>query len=270
MVISLLKVPLAIVAAIALGGFGVFVGIGIATATGLVLSFGSFLPQAYSQYRIRLEIQGRLIKQVLPFALSDYVTATLASASGYIFPIIIMNFRSMEDIAYFNMAWMIANVMAIIPGSVSTSVFAECSYYPHQLAHHTKRGLCVSLFLLILAVVIMYPFARIIMGMFGSSYQVYGTRVLRILLLANFPITINLFYTTVNCIRKKLHLLIAQSFIMSFLSIGIGFFFLERFGVVGLGIGYSLGMWVVAGIVAIPLWKAMHEPLLADKLVIPD
>jgi len=78
-------------------------------------------------------------------------------------------------------------------------------------------------------------------------------------LLANFPLAIGSFYTTVNQIRKKLAYIIVQAFATSALTIGIGYWLLGRIGLVGIGIAYTLANLIVALVVAMPLWQAVRE-----------
>jgi O-antigen/teichoic acid export membrane protein len=167
----------------------------------------------------------------------------------------ILDVRGAADSAYFYMAWVIAGVISIIPVSLSTSLFAEGSHSPERLNRHTKRLVWQSVALLCPIVGIIYVLAGFLLNIFGHGYSVNGTEVLRILLLANFPMVVNCFYDTVNAVRKKMGLIILQAFATSFLTLGMSYVFLGRFGVTGVAMAYTLANLIVAMGVWMPLWK---------------
>jgi len=258
-VVSLLKMPLPLFVFFRLGGFGIFVSAGLATAAGLVLAFLGFMKSAYPGYRLTPVVKPDLVKPVLPFSVSNYLAALFTSATGFIFPLMVLNLRGAEDSAYFYMAWMIASVISIVPTGVATSLFAECSHCPESLNHHVRRALVLSLALLVPAVGVVFALAPVLLHFFGHGYASNGTGVLRWVLLANFPLAIASFYNTVNQVRKRLPYIIAQAFVTSALTIGIGYWFLGRIGLVGIGMAYTLANLVVALAVAVPLWRAVRE-----------
>jgi len=178
------------------------------------------------------------------------------NAIGFLFPLMVLNVLGSADSAYFYIAWVIASVIGTIPNSVSTSLFAEGSHNPENLGHHLQRSLWLTMLLLFLGVAAVQVMSGWLLGVFGRSYASYGRSVLFWLMVENFPGTVNAFYMTVNQVRKKVHLIIIQSFVTSALTIILAYVLLERMGLVGIGVGYALANLVVALAVALPLARA--------------
>lgn len=259
LIVSLAKIPLPILVFSALGGYGIFLGCGVAVVMAVIVSFVLFLPRAYPRSAFDGGVDFYLAYRALPFSLGNYLASLFNQAIGSVLPLIVLNIKGAESNAYFYMAWMMASVIAIIPNGVATSLFAECSHYPDKLNHYLKRSLLVSLALLVPAVGVLWVLAPWLLGFFGQAYAANGTETLRWLLLSNFPQAINSFYRDVNRVKKRMSYIVYQAFAMSSLTLGLGYLLLQEKGLAGIGIGYTLANLTVALVVAVPLWRTMRK-----------
>jgi len=253
---SLIRIPLPLILFLGLGGYGIFFSFGIATLVCILVAFIWFTPAAYPGFRFIPHLDAQLLKRVIPFSFSNYLSMIFINAIGFLFPLMVLNVLGAAYSAYFYIAWVIASVIGTIPNSVSTSLFAEGSHNPENLAYHLKRSLWLTMLLLFAGVGAVQLISGWLLGVFAHSYAVYGRDVLFWLMVENFPGAINSFYMTVNQVRKKVHLIILQSFATSALTILLSYVLLERMGLVGIGIGYFLANLVVALAVALPLARA--------------
>ncbi len=256
---SLLKLPLPLLLFASLKGYGIFAGAETAIFIALLMALLLFLPRVYKGYYPRPQWVGNILKKVLPFSFSNYLSGLLGIAPGYIYPLMILNILGPEQNAYFYMAWMIALVIAIIPGSLSQSLFAEGSHQPERLrGGGGRRALLIALLLTIPAVGIIFIIGGWLLHFFGPAYAENGAGVLRILTISVIPLCVNYFFMTVNQIKKRVSLIIAQSAFLACTSILLGYWLLGRIGIEGVGLAYLLSHFLLAVIVFWPLWKELR------------
>ena len=256
---SLLKLPLPVLVFASLGGYGIFIGVGLASLVTVVVAIFFFLPKAYNGYSPRLAWDGEMLKQVLPFSFTNYLSGLLYNVPTFIYPLMILNVIGPEQNAYFYMAWMIAIVLRVIPDSLAQSLFAEGSHNPGRLGEGDGRRA------LLLAVLLTIPVAGVIallggwiLHFFGPDYAQNGTGVLQILVLSMIPLCVNSFFMTVNQVKKRAPLIIGQSAFIAIISIGLEYWLLCKIGIKGIGIAYLIAQLSWAAIVLLPLWKELN------------
>lgn len=256
---SLVRIPLPFIIFIGLGGYGIFFSFGLAAFIAMAIAFLWFVPVVYPGFRLSAHVEKQLLRKVIPFSFSNYLANLFTNAIGFIFPIMVLDILGAANAAYFYIPWLIASVIGTIPNSVSTSLFAEASHNPQRLARHLKRSLWLTMLLLFAGIGITELISGWLLGVFGPAYAAHGRDVLFWLLVENLPGTISAFYITVNQVRKKVRLIILQSFVTSALTIIMAYVLMERAGLTGIGIGYALANLVVALVVAVPLWRVAKQ-----------
>jgi O-antigen/teichoic acid export membrane protein len=256
---SLLKIPLPILVFASLRGFGIFAGAGTAFLIAIALSLFLFLPKVYGNFFPRPMWDSWMLKQVLPFSFTNYLSGLINNVPTFIYPLMILNVMSPEQNAYFYMAWMIAMVLGVIPGSLAQSLFAEGSHNPERLIGDGRRALFFAVILTIPALGVIELLGGWILHLFGPAYAQNGTGVLRILVLSIIPRCVNIFFMTINQVKKRTSLIIGQSAFLAIISIGLGYWLLCRVGIEGIGIAYVLAHLSWAVIVFWPLWKELNE-----------
>jgi O-antigen/teichoic acid export membrane protein len=262
LIASLLKLPLPILVFASLKGFGIFAGVGTAFFITIAITLFLLLPKVYNGYFPRPTWDKDMLKQVLPFSFTNYLSGLLSGVPTFIYPLMILNVMGPEQNAYFYMAWMIAMVLGVIPSSFAQSLFAEGSYNPGRMGGGDGRKA------LLLAVLLTIPAAGIIaflggwiLHFFGPAYAQNGTGVLRILVLSIFPLCVNSFFMTVNQVKQRAPLIIGQSAFLAVSSIGLGYWLLCKVGIEGIGIAYVLTQLLWAVIVFWPLWRELNRNL---------
>ncbi|OIQ52724.1 lipopolysaccharide biosynthesis protein [Neomoorella thermoacetica] len=255
----LLKLPLPVFAFAFLAGFGIFTGTGVAVLAGNILAWYFFLPSIYKGYRPRPAWDKELLAQVLPYSSANYLANLLNGAPSFIYPLMVLNTLGPENSAYFYVAWMMNGVLSVIPSGLASSLFAEGSHDQQRLVRDGRRALGIALLLSVPAVIAMIVLSRWFLHFFGPGYAEKGTGVIRFLALAVIPQCVNQLYITVNQVKKRVFLIICQTLSLAVLSLGLGDLMLEIFGLNGIGIAYFLAHLVVAIVVAVPLWRALHE-----------
>jgi O-antigen/teichoic acid export membrane protein len=256
---SLIKLPLPIFVFASLKGFGIFAGVGTALLIAVAVALSLFLPQVYDGYSPRPAWDIEMLRQVLPFSFTNYLSGLLNNIPTYIYPLMILNVMGPEQNAYFFMAWMIANVLRIIPGSLAQSLFAEGAHNPGRLGGGDgRRALLLAVLLTIPAAGVIALLGGWILHFFGPAYAQNGTGVLRILVLSMIPLCVNSFFMTVNQVKKRAPLIIGQSAYLAVISIGLGYWLLCKVGIEGIAVAYVIAQLSWAVIVFWPLWKELN------------
>ncbi|WP_338834800.1 hypothetical protein MHLNE_11090 [Moorella humiferrea] len=257
--VCLLKLFLSVFVFAFLAGFGIFTGTGVAVLAGNILAWYFFLPSIYKGYRPEPAWDKELLAQILPYSSANYLANLLNGAPAFIYPLMVLNTLGPENSAFFYIAWMMNGVLSVIPSGLASSLFAEGSHDQQRLGRDGRRALGIALLLSVPAVIAMIVLSRWFLHFFGPGYAEKGTGVIRFLALAVIPQCVNQLYITVNQVKKRVFLIICQSGSLAVLALGLGDLMLEIFGINGIGIAYFLAHFVVAIVVAAPLWRALHE-----------
>ena len=264
-IISLLKLPLPVLVLARLNGYGIFAGTGVAVAAGVLLAWFMFLPSVYPGYCPRPAWVGGAVKQMLPYSFANYLANLLNSAPGFVYPLMVLNTLGPEKSAYFYIAWMMTMVLAVIPGGMAQSLFAEGSHEQQKLAQNGRRALALSLLLSLPAVGAMVVLGGWLLHFFGPAYAQNGAGAVRYLALAVIPQCVNVLFITVNQVKKRVYLIVIQTSVLSFISLGAGWWLLGRFGLNGIGSAYALAHFAVAAVVVWPLLRALREQETAGE-----
>lgn len=262
--ISLVKLPLPIFVFAHWQGYGIFASTGVASLAGVVLSCLWFLPAVYRGYFFRPLLDRDMMKQLLPYSFANYVGIIFNNIPGFIYPLMVLNLLGAEENAYFYIAWMMVQVLSFIPVGAGQSLFAEGAHNQKRLGQDGRRALAGTLFLSLPAVGAMILLGGWLLHFFGPGYSEHGTGVMRYLALAVIPQSVNILFLTVNQVKKRMHLIIMQTWALSALALGLGYWLLGRMGLNGIGIAYALAHFLIAAVVVWPLLKALHQKQILD------
>ena len=116
----------------------------------------------------------------------------------------VLNILSAEANAYFYISWTIAGLLIAIPTATSMSFFAEGSHMEGRLAGDLRRSLKLLALLLIPSIIILVFLGDKLLLLFGTEYSAEGAKLLWFLAPAALPASINLLYTGVVQVEKKL------------------------------------------------------------------
>ena len=190
------------------------------------------------KYTPKFIINFKPIKNMLIFTFSNYVMRILLSSPGLLLPLIITNFLSPKDTAYFYMAWIISESISVIPNSIATSLFAETSTNDLDIKEKIKKALKFSYLLLIPTIIFIIMLSKFILGFFGEDYIANSLNLLIILIITSVPFSLNSIFITLNKVKnnsKKL-IFIGLYFFIVFLT--ISWLLINKYGITGIGIGW--------------------------------
>ncbi len=246
LVFSLLKLILPLALVTVGHSLGIFASWGIATWAALLLALFTFLPRGEPGYHPTPVIRREIVRDMFSFSFANYLSELFWGLSGSILPIMVLSQLGAEPNAYFYIAWTTAGVLSLLPGSISTSLFAEGCYDEERLALNVRRSLKMAFVLLVPAIIITLVIADKLLLMFGSAYSESGSLLLRIMAVSTLPLTINLIYLGIKRVQKRLSLIIGIPVFVAAASVGLSYLLLPRWGIAAAGSGWLISQTAVA------------------------
>lgn len=246
-VFSLLKLPLPVLLALPFQSFGVVASWAIALAVALAIGLLLFLPRVQEGYRPLLALDLGVLNKLWRYSAGNYVVNLMATAVPFVMPLMVVNISGAEQNAYFYIAWMMANVLFVIPVAASRSLFAEGSHFEDGLRENVVKSLKSTFLLLIPAAILLAAAGKWLLLAFGHGYSLNALALLWVLCLSSVPLGVNHIYTGILRVRGRIGELIM---IWGFIAVSVlatSYLLLPLTGIIG--IGYA---WLGAhGIVAI-------------------
>lgn len=246
LVASSLRLPLPILLAASLQSFGIFTAWAIAVLVSLIIGVLVFVPRIQPGYRLLPVFDGRIAGKMMRFSLANYVGHLFWVLPGLVFPIMVLNILGAEANAYFYIAWAVGGIVTVIPLAVATSLFAEGSHDERTLTVNAWRSLKLTFLIIVPAAAVLIAVADKVLILFGGSYSESGVTLVRIAVLATFPIAINHIYLSMKRVQSKLVQLVALSVFIAVAALLLSYLLLPRLGINGVGVAWVVSQGVVA------------------------
>jgi O-antigen/teichoic acid export membrane protein len=231
---------------VALGAYGIFMSMGIAIAVAFLVSL-VFLILRFN-YLPKPIIDRIAVKRMIKFSLGNYIAGFIGGLSVMVLPLLITNLIGAKFSAYFYLDMMIANLLFIIPMATSQSLFAEGSYSETELKVQLKKAIRIISLLLVPAILVTFLFGKYILLAFGEKYSDEGFILLKFLSLSGIFVFINAIGSVILNIKHKIKLLILLSLISTTITLSLSVILMKMnlFGIIGIGIGWTVGQGIIA------------------------
>ena len=233
------------------GVLGIFGSLGIAFAVSSVL--GIFLLYRLG-ISIKLVFKKRVIDEIIHFSLGNYIADFFLVAQMSFLPILILNVIGAEETAYFYVAFSIVSLLYAIPNSVFMSMFIEGSH-DEPLRRNVIKSLVAVGLIIIPAGTLIYFSGDLFLSLFGEEYSFNAYEILKLLVLSTFFVIINTLFTAVKRVQKDMKPLISINLLLFVSTIAFSYFFMLRYGLLGVGMGWIIGQAVTAVGVGVIVWK---------------
>jgi O-antigen/teichoic acid export membrane protein len=233
---SVFKLCLAAPLALFFHTFGIVSSWGIAVIVAFVISFLLFVPRVEKGYKPVPKLDVDIMKNTWGYSAGNYLAVVFQASVGFVLPLLVVNLLGPRTNAYFYIAWTIAGLLWAIPGAVSTSLFAEGSYFEEGLGLNVRRSLAFIFLLLGPAIIIIFLAGKWLLHFgFGAVYAERGLTLLWMLSLSSIPQGINSVYATILQVERRIsELVIIYGFISLAVLLG-SYFILPGTRIVGIG-----------------------------------
>lgn len=213
-----------------------------------------FIPKVLPEYKSRLKIDFKILKEIIPFSFGNYISLTLISLPIQIMPLMIINILDVENAAYYYIAWSIAAIFTTISSAVTTSLFAEGSQNTEiDFQINIVKSIKFIFLLLIPAIIILILLGDKILLLFGKTYSEKASNLLLFFVVGCVPYSINQMYSTIKRVQMQIKPLIYFNLLAALLIIIGSYFLINRIGLIGVGIAWLCGQGIVATIAIILL-----------------
>lgn len=205
--------------------------------------------------RIAYRPQWGLIQGLGRAALGHHALNMALKAPGLALPIVVTVLLSATMNASFYVAWMIANFAFVVPGALTTVLYAVGAADPSMLARKTRFTLRLSMLAGALASGVLMISAHQVLNLFGSTYAEQAEWSLRLLTLGIFPLIIKVHYVAICRVHGRITgaaLRMAAGGFLELVMAGIG---ASLGGLSGLSVGWVAAVCVEAALMAPTVYK---------------
>lgn len=227
------------------GAYGLFMSFGIASTIAVILSL--FILIIKFSYSIRLGINKQMVKIMGKFSAGNYIAMFIGGLPALSLPILITNSIGAKYSAYFFIDMMIANLLFIIPISVSQSLFAEGSYNETEVKVHQKKAINIIALILVPVILLTVFLGKYVLLAFGLQYSIEGYRLLQILAISSIFVSVNSIGDVVLKLRHQINKLITIKLAGTIIILGLSYI-LHSKGLTGIGVAWIAGYIVTCGI----------------------
>jgi O-antigen/teichoic acid export membrane protein/Ser/Thr protein kinase RdoA (MazF antagonist) len=174
---------------IPLGSLGIFLAYILAVIVSLLISL--FFMSRYFGYIFGARPSWELLKKARKYATNNYIGIILAGLPSQLMPLFIIRELGSAQVAYFSMAWTIANLLYVIPSAAAQSLLAESSHDTSKKNHHIKRTIKLLTVTLIPVVSLAILIAPYVLRIFGGQYSVESTLIFQLFAFSTIFMAIN-------------------------------------------------------------------------------
>jgi len=202
----------------------------------------------------------KLLRQMGSAAMQHHLLNIMLQFTAYALPTIVTVLLSARMNALFYVSWMMVNFIFYIPAALTVVLHAMNSAHQSTLARRARVTISLALATSVVAAVILQCIAQQVLSVFGRAY-IDGASILRILVLAAFPIIIENHYISICRIQdrvKSATWMMALACCLELGAIVIG----ARLG--GL-FGLSLGWVIISYVEAICMLPTIYNAVLVTK-----
>ena len=245
---------LPLVALGAAGTVGIFTSFGVGSVAAATSSV--WLIRRRLRLRLRPTANVRALQGYLSFSVANYMSSLLNLAPLLVLPLVALDKLGSRAAGYYYIAFQIANMLGAIAFAVCESLFAELAHAPQAFLRLARRSGVVIAVALLPAVAFIMMSARFVLSIFGTSYEVHATGVLRLLCIGALPVAVNTWASFLLKSRGQMGRLIWSNVVYLVTTAGLAFAF-ARYGLTGIAVSWIAGnlasaVVALAGLLGVP------------------
>lgn len=182
---------------------------------------------------LSLSVDADYVRESFRFSTGNYFASLFSIAPNQILPIMVLNLLGAEKAAYYYVAFAIAGLIFLIPGSMSASLFVEGSH-GESLRRNVLKSLAAIAVLLTPAVVFICLFGDFILHLFGKDY-VQAFELLRLFALSSFFFAVVSVYLAVKRVQMDVRRIILLNGLNCFALLTLSYLLIPKFDILGAG-----------------------------------
>lgn len=154
-------------------------------------------------HTFRLRVDRRSVRELWRLSAASYLSNLLGALPALTLPLLLLARLGPADVAFWYVAFSVANLLFMLPGMVSRSLLAEGSYREAGRLALLRRGSGLILLVMAPALTVAYVGAPWLLAAFGDAYAGGATAALRLLVLSAVLVAANYVLGTVLFLAKR-------------------------------------------------------------------
>lgn len=228
-----------------MGSFAILNSFFIAILLMVFISIFWLLPRVEQGYRFVPVLSNISVYKLFRFSLGNYLATVLRSMPQTVLPLIVVNLLGPESGAYFYIPWMLGIMLISFSAASSQSLFAETSNNETAAATNIKRSIILGLSVVVPLVLLLVMGSNKFLVLVGKDYSTISSSLLKILALAAIPGTIVFISFGLMQGRAEIGKLIGCTVAIACLSILLGYLFVVRWGLMGIGVAWLITLVLI-------------------------
>lgn len=203
---------------------------------------------------------GFTLREIRYHGMGNYIGGLFSLSSTKLLPVIVAQMLGAEANAYFYIPWMITTSLQLIPQSMATSFTVEATHENSRQTEYYRKVIGQCLRLLLPLTLLISVGAPYILAFFGTEYAAQGTMVLRLLPLALIPNVFVAMYLSMARLQNRMGTVIVVQGALCCLMLGLSYFFLQWWGISGVGAAWLATQSAIAMVLYIPklIWGSQR------------
>jgi O-antigen/teichoic acid export membrane protein len=175
-------------------------------------------------------------RELILLAGAQYATVLFSIFTPSIVALIVIDRLGAVANAHCYVPSLITTALAVFNWSIVRSFLVEAASEPHALRRHANVTLWALTAVLVPSVVIGVIFAQDILRIFGATYALHGTTILRMLLLSLPGSAVTIFYSSFAWLDKKVWWMALMELVSAIIFFGLVLILIRRHGILAIGI----------------------------------
>jgi len=202
-------------------------------------------------------------KQISYYSAGNYLAYAFQIVVLRLLPVLVTNVAGTSAGAYFYLPFTIVTSLRLIIDNISTSYTVELARESHKLRTYSYRFIVQTSALMLLPIIALLAIGPYILRFSGQSYEAEGTQLMRLLTLTAIPNIITALHLVTARAQQKVAEIIIRQFALCVLTLGLSYFMLNAYGIVGVGWAVLISESVVAIVLIFTsLWPILGTPLV--------
>jgi O-antigen/teichoic acid export membrane protein len=200
-------------------------------------------------------------RQLLGMARGNYAGTLFDLAATFYLPIMVANYTSAAETAYFYVPWMLSLALELLALSMMTSLTVEAAIDMPRLRQLSRRVFRQTMILVLPAAAVTAIAAPWLLLAFGGSYADEGAPLLRILAAGQVSNVLVVLGITVARIQHRGRVVVTILAAQAVLVLGLSAALLPELGIEAVGVAWSVTQTAVAAV----LFGGLLRPLLLPR-----
>jgi O-antigen/teichoic acid export membrane protein len=183
-----------------------------------------------------------VLRKLGPSALQHHLLNLLLIGPNLALPLLVTILLSATVNAWFSVAFLIADVVYVIPQALVTALYAVSSAQPAVLARKVRLTMGLAIIACIIVSGVLLLGSRPLLGLFGPGYAEQGVSSLRLLGLGAFPFLFKDLYVAISRIQDRIAKALLPLAAGALLELGLAALGAHLGGLSGLSLGWDIAV----------------------------